>query len=187
MGFVQKRYPRAKRGDIASETATLPPMNAGAVIGHHGFAVQRSGWRDLIRVWRVQRAIFLEDAYDPLTLLGLALNPAGFRLHAVVNGDVVGFLACETSFRDGAAWIVMVGTHPQFWGRGIATALIGAAEREMIRRASRIKLTVRRGNIRAIGLYERLGYQHMSTTRRYYNDGEDGLIMEKSLRGPMNS
>ena len=54
----------------------------------------------------------------------------------------------------------------------------------MIRRASRIKLTVRRGNIRAIGLYERLGYQHMSTTRRYYNDGEDGLIMEKSLRGP---
>ena len=187
MGFVQKRYPRASRGDIASETATLPPMNAGAVIGHHGFAVQRSGWRDLIRVWRVQRAIFLEDAYDPLTLLGLALNPAGFRLHAVVNGDVVGFLACETSFRDGAAWIVMVGTHPQFWGRGIATALIGAAEREMIRRASRIKLTVRRGNIRAIGLYERLGYQHMSTTRRYYNDGDDGLIMEKSLRGPMNS
>jgi ribosomal protein S18 acetylase RimI-like enzyme len=159
-------------------------MNAGAVIGSNGFAVQRSGWRDLLRVWRVQRAIFLEDAYDPFTLLGLALNPAGLRLHAVQNDDVVGFLACETSLRDGAAWIVMVGTHPRFWGRGIASALIGAAEREMARRASRMKLTVRRGNTRAIALYERLGYQHISTTRRYYNDGEDGLIMEKSLRGP---
>ena len=161
-------------------------MNAEAVIGDTGFALQRSSWRDLIRVWRVQRAIFLEDAYDPLTLLGLALNPAVVRLQAVAGGEVVGFLACETSLRDGSAWIVIVGTHPSFWGRGVATALIAAAEREMARRSSRMKLTVRRGNARAIALYERLGYRHLSTARRYYNDGEDGLIMEKSLRGPVS-
>lgn len=157
-------------------------MNVQAAVGSGQYALERSGWRDLFRVWRAQRAIFHDDAYDLLTLLGMAINPLMVRRHAVAGGEVVGFIACEPSFRDGAAWIVMVGTRPGHWGRGIATALIEEVEREMARRASRMKLTVRRSNARAIALYERLGYAHASVARRYYSDGEDGFIMEKRLQ-----
>jgi ribosomal protein S18 acetylase RimI-like enzyme len=42
-----------------------------------------------------------------------------------------------------------------------------------------IKLTVRKTNTRAIRLYEFLGYKFVHTIAKYYNDGEDGLLMEK--------
>ena len=45
-----------------------------------------------------------------------------------------------------------------------------------------LKLTVRRSNARAIALYERMGYRFKHAIYRYYNDGEDGLLMEKTLR-----
>jgi ribosomal-protein-alanine N-acetyltransferase len=65
-------------------------------------------------------------------------------------------------------------------GRGIGTALLLAAERLLGQQ--KIKLTVRRSNTRAIALYERCGYTWTNTFRRYYRDGEDGLVMEKDLK-----
>lgn len=156
-------------------------MNAQVAAGDGGITLERSGWRDALRVWRAQRAMFGSDAYDLLTLLILALNPLMLRLQAIAGGEVVGFIASEVSRSDGAAWIVIVGTHPRHWGRGIATALIGEVARSMADRAQRLKLTVRRGNARAIRLYEYLGFREVSVARRYYNNGEDGLIMERPI------
>lgn len=156
-------------------------MNAQAAAGDGRITLERSGWRDTLRVWRAQRAMFGPDAYDLLTLLGLALNPLMLRFKAVSGGEVVGFIASEISWRDGAAWIIIVGTHPRHWGRGIATALIDEVARTMSPRAPRLKLTVRRGNTRAIRLYEHLGFREVSVARHYYHDGEDGLIMERPL------
>jgi ribosomal protein S18 acetylase RimI-like enzyme len=33
----------------------------------------------------------------------------------------------------------------------------------------------------AIALYEKEGYRSVDIWKRYYNDGEDGLVMEKKL------
>ena len=44
-----------------------------------------------------------------------------------------------------------------------------------------MKLTVRMSNGPAITLYEREGYRSVDIWKRYYNDGEDGLVMEKTL------
>ena len=45
-----------------------------------------------------------------------------------------------------------------------------------------VKLTVRISNRKAISLYEREGYQTVDIWSKYYNDGEDGLVMEKLLQ-----
>lgn len=134
---------------------------------------------DLPAVHRLERACFSRDAYDLLTLLGLFLNPAVRRLKAVAREGLVGFVAGECQPRAGHAWIVTIGVLPAFQGQGIGRALLLAAETEM--KVSRVRLTVRRSNTRAISLYTRCGYRWVTTSRGYYHDGEDGLIMEKEV------
>ena len=73
---------------------------------------------------------------------------------------------------------------PRYSGRGIGRSLLTSAEKAMRASVSVMKLTVRRSNARAINLYDRCGYQWVSTMRHYYHDGEDGLVMEKNLTLP---
>ena len=101
------------------------------------------------------------------------------RLKAIANGQLVGYLAAERSRAQHCGWIITVGVLPSHSGRGIGTALMLAAERELGQPS--VKLTVRSGNQRAIDMYERIGYRWRSTHHRYYRDGEDGLVMEKVL------
>jgi ribosomal protein S18 acetylase RimI-like enzyme len=46
---------------------------------------------------------------------------------------------------------------------------------------------VRRSNLGAIRLYEKLGYQALETWRAYYPDGEDALVLEKLRDGNSGS
>jgi hypothetical protein len=44
-----------------------------------------------------------------------------------------------------------------------------------------VKLTVRRNNLEAFHLYEKMGYQQVDIWSHYYRNGEDGLVLEKHL------
>lgn len=46
----------------------------------------------------------------------------------------------------------------------------------------RIILEVRPSNLAAQGLYAKHGFERMATRRRYYPDGEDALIYEKTIK-----
>lgn len=148
-----------------------------AVAASESFAIAESGLLDLWQVWRLNRACFPKDAYDPITLFNMSVMPGLTRLKAVAEGRIVGYVAGEIIKRENCGWIITIGVHPQYAGRGIGTALLLASERSL--KANSVKLTVRRGNQRAIQLYERCGYVWVNTYRRYYHDGEDGLVMEK--------
>lgn len=150
-----------------------------AVIADRLFQIDTVRLFDLPAIRRLERVCFSKDAYDVLTLLGLMLNPGMLRLKAVARGALIGFVAGESQPRAGHGWIITIGVLPQFWGQGVGRALLLAAEREM--KVARVKLTVRRSNTRAIGLYTRCGYRWVTTSRGYYHDGEDGLIMEKEV------
>lgn len=152
-------------------------MNPAPV--HHPFQIDTARLFDLPAIRRLERICFSKDAYDTLTLLGLMLNPAILRLKAVARGVLIGFVAGERRPWADHGWIITIGVLPEFWGQGAGRALLLAAEREM--RVARVKLTVRRSNARAIGLYTRCGYRWVTTRRGYYHDGEDGLIMEKEM------
>jgi ribosomal protein S18 acetylase RimI-like enzyme len=150
-------------------------MNAVAASAIH--AIQPSGLFDLLAVWRLNRACFPKDAYDLITLFNMTIMPRLIRLKATVDGQVVGYVAGEINKGEACGWIITIGVHPEFTGRGIGAHLLQSAEQAL--GAPRVRLTVRRGNTRAIALYERCGYVWVSTYRRYYHDGEDGLVMEK--------
>jgi ribosomal-protein-alanine N-acetyltransferase len=161
-----------------SADATAPsPASAGVV--RAASAIGRAGLTDLPAIWRLERACFPQDAYDLLTLFEMAVNPGLVRLKAVAGGKLVGYLAGEAQRRREAGWIITIGVLPEYQGLGIGRALLTEAEGAL--NVARVKLTVRRGNARAVALYEHCGYRHSSTVRGYYHDGEDGLIMEKEV------
>ena len=68
--------------------------------------------------------------------------------------------------------------HPAFRRRGHARALLQAAlEKAKEAGKPRMTLEVRVGNAPAIALYQSMGFQSAGTRPRYYDDGEDALIM----------
>lgn len=78
--------------------------------------------------------------------------------------------------------IQTIGVLPEFEGRGIARAMLSELIAEAARRgAQEIMLEVSANNPRAQRLYQRYGFIHIHTRRRYYRDGSDGLVMALTL------
>lgn len=101
------------------------------------------------------------------------------RLKAVEEGSMIGFVAGEARSSQGAAWIATLAVDPRHQRRGIGRELLRMCESRL--RLPLVKLTVRISNHGAIALYEKEGYRSVDIWKRYYRDGEDGLVMEKSL------
>jgi len=99
----------------------------------------------------------------------------------VENGELIGFVAGDPRSSEGVSWVATIGVDPRYQRRGVGRALLRACEEKT--KLPRIKLTVRMSNGSAISLYEKEGYRSVDIWKRYYNDGEDGLVMEKTLPG----
>ncbi len=99
----------------------------------------------------------------------------------LLDGQMVGFIAAERKPGEQAGWIATVAVLPDFRRRGIARQLIAQCEQNL--NAPEMRLCVRVSNLGAIRLYEKLGYEVLSTWRQYYRDGEDALVMRKILPG----
>ena len=100
------------------------------------------------------------------------------------GGRIVAFCAC---------WVIADEVHintlavdARVRRHGIASALLSTLLR--LTRAARATLEVRRSNVAALALYEKLGFQVTATRSKYYADPEeDGLILWRqsmSLDGP---
>jgi len=79
--------------------------------------------------------------------------------------------------------ILNVATDPDRRRKGVGiTLMLAAEERSKPRRVTISTLEVRRSNAAAIGLYQKLGYEHVGVRPRYYADNqEDALVMTKTL------
>jgi ribosomal-protein-alanine N-acetyltransferase len=134
---------------------------------------------DLNALRKLERACFEKDAWSLFDLIAVLSWMDVVRFKALDGGEMIGFVAGETRPSQGAAWIATLAVDPRFQRRGIGRALLHACEARI--NQPRVKLTVRISNQAAISLYEREGYRTFDIWRKYYNDGEDGLVMEKIL------
>ncbi|HET6596830.1 MAG TPA: GNAT family N-acetyltransferase [Anaerolineales bacterium] len=141
--------------------------------------IQPAGIRDLGALRRLELACFEKDAWPLLDLIAVLTWPDVIRLKAVENGEMIGFVAGDPRSSEGVNWVATIGVDPRYQRRGIGRALLRACEEKT--NLSRMKLTVRMSNEPAISLYEKEGYRSVDIWRRYYNDGEDGIVMEKRL------
>lgn len=94
-------------------------------------------------------------------------DPHHPRLVAVLDGDVVGYVAAERQ-PDGNGYLDFVGVAPSARRRGVGADLVRAAVATLVDLGcERIHLTVRDDNVGARSLYARLGFVEERVVRPY--------------------
>ena len=135
--------------------------------------------RDLNALRKLENTCFEKDAWSLFDLIAVLSFPDVVRLKAVEKREMIGFVAGDPRPSKGFSWIATIAIHPDYQRKGYGRQLLQACEAGL--RTPRIRLTVRISNDGAITLYKREGYQTFDIWKRYYDDGEDGLVMEKVL------
>jgi len=143
------------------------------------YSIERANWRDLFALSSLERTCFEADAWPLLELMGVLTFPGVVRLRAVGDEKLVGFIAGDPRKRENAGWILTLAVAPNWRRMGIAEALLARCEMDL--EMPVVKLTVRRSNIPAIKLYEKLGYSQIDIWSKYYRNHEDGLVLEKNM------
>jgi ribosomal-protein-alanine N-acetyltransferase len=134
---------------------------------------------DLSALRKLENESFGSDAWSLFDLIAVLTFPEVIRLKAVEDGQMAGFVAGDPRPRDGWGWIATIAVDSRYRRRGIGSALLHACEAKL--GVPRSRLTVRISNQAAITMYEKEGYTTTEIWNGYYNDGEDGMVMEKEL------
>lgn len=97
-----------------------------------------------------------------------------------VDGKVVGYIGAVLSYDE--ADIALVAVDKNYRGKGIGKELIKSLEKVLIENnIERVFLEVRVSNSSAIALYLKSGFTGRSVRLKYYGDGEDAIVMEKTF------
>lgn len=123
---------------------------------------------------------------DPLSRVALRrfLRVPSARIWVAVSGQqICGDVLMLLRRGSDCCRIYSLVVSPEARGQGLGVRLMVCAERGA--RAAgclRMRLEVRTDNRAALQLYQKRGYQTVATLPRYYEDGADGLRLEKILR-----
>nr|WP_156004170.1 ribosomal protein S18-alanine N-acetyltransferase [Streptomonospora sp. PA3] len=147
---------------------------------------------DVPAVMELERALFPDDAWtedmmrselaEPTRHYVVACpggGPASESGDGASGGPVVAYAGLRAVPPEGDVQTIAVDR--EWWGRGIATALL----RELLGQAytrgvHEIFLEVRSDNPRAQDLYRRFGFTDIGVRRGYYRDGVDAIVMRCS-------
>lgn len=153
--------PARAKPPIRVRTARAADLDALLELEHRVFATDRMSRRSLRRLLTSSTArVFVGEL--------------GGRL---AGAAVVLFRADTTVAR-----LYSIAVAPPMSGKGVAVALLAAAERTARSRACRrMRLEVHESNAAAIARYRKSGYQQFGRYAAYYEDGGDALRFEKAL------
>jgi len=159
------------------------PVDPGSDKNLTGFQIERATWRDVRALVQLDRRCFKPiDRFGWYEFFGLCVWPGVIALKAINGSRIVGFIAGDSHRHEGHTIITTIGVDPDYQRRGIGERLL----REVESRSAlpRLQLMVRKSNVPALHLYRKLNYDIVDTWRRYYEDGEDAYVMEKTLTLP---
>jgi len=132
---------------------------------------------DINALRHLEKACFPTDAWPMFDLIAVLSFSGVVRLKAVEKGHMVGFIAGDPRPSEGFSWIATLGVLPEYRHQGIARALLENCENQLPTQL--IHLSVRADNDDAIRMYKQAGYYNIDRWPRYYNDGQDAIVMEK--------
>lgn len=125
---------------------------------------------------------FPGDRLSRRSLRRLLRAPSARVLVAEIESGLAGTLILLTRRNSRRGRIYSLIVAPQHRGRGIAGELVHAAENHCRAAGlSSLRLEVRQDNHAARCFYERLGFAEVAALPGYYDDGSDGLRLERRL------
>jgi ribosomal-protein-alanine N-acetyltransferase len=150
----------------------LEPSKLGVYHGYHSL--------DIDRLYELETLCFDEAFRWSREDLVAALE-TGDIWTGVYDHAIVGYVLCEVDLNLHRAHIVSLNVDPQYRHKGIAIALMTAAEAHYRNRGvTHICLEVHVDNPAQI-LYFKLGYRVDGFLERYYADNSNAIGMSKSL------
>jgi ribosomal-protein-alanine N-acetyltransferase len=138
-----------------------------------------ANWRDTFSLHQLEKICFPLDSWPLFDIIAALTFPNMVRLKALDGDHLAGFILGDYRPFENTAWIASLAVHPDYRNRGIGAELLEKCEKQI--KAPRVSLSVRISNDAAIRLYKRNGYRVVSNWPKYYNGGEDALVMEKDL------
>jgi ribosomal protein S18 acetylase RimI-like enzyme len=104
-------------------------------------------------------------------------------LAAVLDGRPVGYVSLDESISPTTAWVTDLAVQEDMRHKGIATALLLAAQEwAAVRKDRRIILEVQSKNQAAIHLAKKLGYEFCGYNDHYYSNQDIALFFAQFLR-----
>lgn len=136
---------------------------------------------DLLDVVRIENASFPQPW--SLSAFERFLDEPGFLVAVDDQGEtptVLGYVVANTIPQNRApiGHVKDIAVHPDHRGKGLGRRLLRTGLRSLREQGvETVKLEVRRSNEAAVSLYREAGFVHHQTATRYYDDGEDALVM----------
>lgn len=134
---------------------------------------------DLSQLGALERVCFPLDAWPLIEQIAALTFPSTVRIKAVHAERMIGFVGGDIRRSRKTGWITTLAVLPEFRRMGIGEALLRACEQAL--GMPLVKLSVRRTNLEAQLLYMKNGYHKVETWRRYYEGGEDAIVMAKEI------
>jgi [ribosomal protein S18]-alanine N-acetyltransferase len=130
---------------------------------------------DVMAIAMIERLSFAKDAFEAsFWLQEITENPFARVFVEADRTSVKGHIGIRLSGTE--ADIVSFAVHPDWRRQGVATALIKAVADHLRQEGARtLSLEVRKSNVAARALYERLGFMNVNVRKRYYGD-EDAVV-----------
>lgn len=144
--------------------------------------IRPASLRDLDALLDLENRCFETDRLSRRSFRHLLTKANAVTLVHEQDARVQGYVMVLFNAGTSLARLYSIAVDPQWRGRGIASALVQAAENAALE-ADRLymRLEVRRDNTASIALFERLGYRRFGTYADYYEDHMEALRMEKRL------
>ncbi len=137
---------------------------------------------DMEGVERIEAACFAADAYDRNLFAEFYHKCGGLFLVAVGGRDICGYAITCKRGASGSAEVVSIAVQPEMRGKGVASALMESTLRRLRRRGiGRLSLMVRTGNRAALRFYGKYGFRRVRLVRKYYERGQDGILMARQV------
>ncbi len=131
---------------------------------------------------RLEAAAFADGWGEASLAEGLkTAGVEGLFAHSLDNGRACGYALWRGA--GGEAEILTIGVAPTARRRGAARALVEAiADRAAAAGAAALFLEAAATNAAAVALYVSTGFEPVGRRPAYYRDGDDALLMRRSLR-----
>ncbi|MGI6228454.1 MAG: ribosomal protein S18-alanine N-acetyltransferase [Christensenellales bacterium] len=129
---------------------------------------------------KIEKETFSENAWSKRLFEGELKREDAFYFTMFDDKEIAGYAGLH--ILDGEAELVNIAVKAEYRGKGLGRGLLNeAVEFSKRRGAERLFLEVDTENAAAINLYQSAGFKTIFTRKRYYPNGHDAHVMEKSL------
>jgi len=155
---------------------------AGPAKSPNGVQIRRGEPADLDALWDIENRVFETDRMSRRSLRRLLGSPSAATVVAQSEGTIAGVAVVLFRATSRIARLYSIAVAPKHTGRGIASALLAAAEKTARSRKCRsLRLEVHEKNHGAINVYRKAGYHEFGRHHQYYEDRGHALRFEKLL------